>query len=171
MYARRFLVALPLLFAVACVGGGTGGSAGPEPIPGPGDSEVADAGGSDEEQSSAPADGDGTTTTAKPSAEVEGSCTKDPQPGEEGEELVSELRVVNTGNLGVVVRVSTRWPIGKEEGVGRWSRVRVQQGETVPLTVRMPVYPSVADGVRAALKDGRRCRVRSSVTGAFGIPE
>ncbi len=171
MHLRRALAALLLLLAAACTGDGDGRAAQP-PAPDSTDTRAVDTTASDPADTTAapPASEDETTTTAKPDAEVKGRCKRQPQLGDEGEELVANLKVVNTGNLGVFVRVASRWPIDKNEGVARWNRVKIEQGETLPLNVRMPVFPTVADGVRDALERGRPCRVRHRVTGAFGIP-
>lgn len=178
---RRFATALlALLLTGACVGGGTD-PAQPQPAPGQN--------GGGDEQSQAP-DGDAVdpaedgeisaepnesedsgTVTANPAATLEGKCTREPQAGPDGEELVAELDLVNTGNIGVAVRVSCQWPTGKRDGITRWIRVRVEPGETLPVTVRLPIATETADEIRKALEKGQRPRKRQRITGAFGVPQ
>lgn len=177
MYRRLASALLVLLLAGACVGGGTNPG---EPQPAPvqndaGKSETDPAGGDgnngDGEDTASPAESDDPgTVTANPEAQIEGKCTREPQEGAEGEELVSELRVVNTGNLGVAVRISTQWPVGKTEGLTRWTRVRLDEGASEPVRLTLPIDADTAAAVRDAIEQGRRCRVRQRITGAFGMP-
>ena len=165
MHARRALVGLPLILALACSPGGD--EAPPQPAPAGSDASAGDetpASGGEEPSEEG-------VVTGQPSAELEGSCEPKPQ-GEPGAEvLVAELRVVNTGNLGVKVQVASRWPINRANGLSRWRRVRVPAGETLDVTVRMPVDEATARGVKRAVDRGRTCTTRSRVTGAFGMPD
>ena len=177
MTLRTALAALLLVLAVGCNGDGDGVVT-PQPQPaqsdqaGGGDGGKGGEGDSSEPSGAAQEDGqdDGNTITANPAAELEGSCKQRPREGDDGQELVARLRVVNTGNLGVVVRVSSQWRLGNEDGISRWTRVRVEQGETLPVNLRLPVSESVAQDALDAADNGRRCSTRSRVTGAFGMP-
>lgn len=173
MHLRLSLALLSLLLGVGCVGGGSSpGSSQPEPPAQVDESDAItapDEGGGTADTQPSESDDSG-TVTARPEAEIEGRCERQPRATDTGEELVADLRVVNTGNLGIVVRVSSRWPLDADGGVLRWSRVRVPEGKSKPLTIALPVDTTVADSVRAAVEAGRKCRVRSSVTGAFGVP-
>lgn len=171
MSHRPARAALLLVLAMGCVNGGDNPAA-PEPAPLQADEATGATGatGAAEATQSAPPAGDDTTTTARPSAELEGSCRRRPQDGEQGPELIARLRVVNTGNLGVVVRVSSHWPLGADSGASRWTRVRVEQEQTERVTLRLPVSEFLAAQSRAAAAEGRRCFARSRVTGAFGLP-
>lgn len=173
MTVRPALAALFLVLATGCVNAGDDNTAAPQPAPGRSEAEGGANGaqGDGETQAGEPAPSeDGNTTTARPSAELEGSCKQKPREGEEGQELIARLRVTNTGNLGVVVRVAAQWPLAPDEGVSRWARVRVEQGDTMPVTLRLPVTESVAQEALAAADSGRKCWTRSRVTGAFGMP-
>jgi hypothetical protein len=172
MQIRRALVLLPLILALACFPGGGGDNAQPQPAAGGSDGAAAgDDDQGDDDQGDDGAGEDSDTVTAEPSVEIEGDCEEQPQ-GKAGKQtLNAQLDVVNTGNVGVIVRVGTRWPLKGRAAVVSWHRLQVEQGETKPLTVRTAVPDELADSVRAAVDNGRTCKFRSRVKGAFGMPE
>lgn len=166
MQIRRGIVALPLLVALACTPGGN--TAEPlQPAPGEQGQASGEQGGG---ASEAPAGDAGDATVAKPDAEVQGSCRKRPRADNT---LVAKLDVVNTGNVGVIVRVVAAWPQvrgGGPGGITRWKRVRVDQGDTVPVVLRLSVPAKDATAVREAVRRDRTCRTWRRVVGAYGTP-
>lgn len=176
MHGRQVVVIVPLLLALACSSGGENGAA-PQPAPGAdGNQSTQDGGGNGGDGGAAASEtpdeaGNEDTVTAEPAAELKGSCTPKPKTVDGVQQLVAELELVNTGNLGVKVRVASRWPINRANGVTRWRRMRVDQGETVPVTIRLVVDETTAKGVRRGISRGRKCTVRSRVLGAYGVPE
>lgn len=173
MHRRPALVLLPLIFALACSPGGGTDRAAPQPAPGAdrGADDNAQTDGGDGSASDTPAEaGDENTVTAEPAAQVKGTCTPKPITEDGVDQLVAKLQVVNTGNIGVKVRVVSRWPISRTGGISRWQRLRVDQGETRPVTIRMTVDESTAEEVREGIKRGRRCTIGRRVVGAYGVP-
>lgn len=170
MHGRRALVVVPLLLALACSPGDTDQAA-PQPAPA---AEGRDGGGQDGESTaseSADVAGDEGTVTAQPAAELRGECTPKPRTEDGVEHLVAELEVVNTGNLGVKVQVTSRWPINRANGVSRWRRLRIDEGESVPVDIRLAIDETTANGVRRGIEHGRKCTIRSRVLGAYGVPD
>ena len=174
MHRRRALVLLPLILALACSPGGD--QVAPQPAPAgsgaPADGAAGGNGGASEgDQPTGDATEDDGTVTAQPSAELSGTCTPNPRTTDGVNELVADLQVVNTGNLGVKVYVLSRWPMGRTGGVARSRRVNVPQGETVSATLRLVVDDATARAVRRGIARGRKCSARSRVVGAYGVPE
>lgn len=159
MRILRSLVLVPLLLALACT-------------PGPGEEpSQPSAGGAGAETAAAQQPAAGTASedpnVAKPAAELEGECR--PRPTAQGD-LVANLQVVNTGNIGVVVRVATKWPLAGGGGLNTWDRVRVEAGETLPVTLRLRLDRREAQRVATAVNRGRTCNSGRRILGAFGVP-
>ena len=101
---------------------------------------------------------------AEPSVELKGRCVRRPT---EGDELLANLQVVNTGNIGVKVRVIAVWPREGRARTSVYDAVEVDSGETAPLRLRLDIGPEEAASILAR---GGRCQVRRRVFGAFGLP-
>ena len=159
MLFRLSAPAVVLLLALAC---SPGGGTVPEPAPQGGDpSEQADG----QEDSNGE---DGAEATLAADAEVNGTCRTQPRQGNDGAELVADVEVVNTGDLGVKVRIAARWPQPNGQGIIHWKRVNVEQGGTRELTLRLAVGDAEAEAVRDAVKLDRICSVKHRVIGAYG---
>jgi hypothetical protein len=159
MFVRLSASIVALLLALAC---SPGDGSVPEPAP-QGDAPSEQAG------TSRSADaGDGASVTVQADAQVNGTCRPKPREGKRGQELVADVEVVNTGDLGVKVRIAAKWPQLKGQGVIRWKRVNVEQGDTRALTLRLAVAPAEADSVRQAADEGRMCALTHRVIGAYG---
>ena len=152
MHIRLGLAALPLALLLACSPGGDS----PQPSADGGQDQPGGQSGASEDPS-----------VARPAAEVRGDCR--PRPTGDGT-LVAQLDVVNTGDIGVDVRVFVRWPQAGGDAVTKSQRTKVELGETKPLTARLRMDPDEAEAVRRAVKRGRTCHVRHRVLGAFGAP-
>ena len=152
MHIRLGLAALPLALLLACSPGGDT----PEPSVDGGQNKPGGQGEASEDQS-----------VARPAADVQGDCR--PRPTADGT-LVARLDVVNTGDIGVDVRVFVRWPQVGGDAVTKSQRTKVELGETKPLTARLRMDPAEAEAVRKAVRRGRTCSVRHRVLGAFGAP-
>lgn len=160
MLLRLLASATALLLALAC---SPGGGSVPEPAPQGGDpAEQADGGDGDN------AGGDDASVTLAADAEVNGTCR--PQPRQRGDttELVANVEIANTGDLGVKVRIAARWPQPQGKGIIRWKRVNVEQGETRELTLRLGIGDAEAKAVRAAVELDRTCSLSHRVIGAYG---
>ena len=148
----------PLLLALACT-------------PGPGEEPTQPSAGGAAGGETAPAEPEGAgtatedPTVARPAAELQGECRAKPTAQDD---LVAKLRVVNTGNIGVVVRVATKWPLAGGGGLNTWERVRVEAGETLPVTLRLRLDPEEAQQFRTAVNRDRTCHTGRRVVGAFG---
>ena len=159
MLLRLSAPAAVLLLALAC---SSGGGAVPEPAPQGGDlSEQADG------QEGSNGEGDASVTLAA-DAEVNGTCRPQPRQGRDGAVLVADVEIANTGDLGVKVRIAARWPQPKGQGIIRWKRVNVEQGDTREMTLRLAVGDVEAEAVREAVKLDRTCSVTHRVIGAYG---
>ena len=158
MLIRLTTLATVLLLALAC----SPGAGGEQPAPQAGDGEQTDASGDGS------AGQDPGSVTVKAGAEVEGTCRPKPREGDDGEELIADVEVANTGDLGVKVRVAAKWPQPQGQGVIRWKRINVEQGDTRNLTLRLAVGDAEAEAVRQAVAQGRTCAVSHRVIGAFG---
>lgn len=157
MFVPRVLVVLPLVFALACSGGGE--------TPAPPGAEAT----SVQEQPGGPAS-EG-VSTARPAADIDGECEPTPQETEDGRyELGADITVVNTGNLGVKVRVAAAWPQPKGRGLTRYQRISLDEGESRELRLRLVVGGNEAGAINKAMGNGRQCRLSHRVVGAFGAP-
>ena len=169
MHILRSLVLVPLLLALACSPGPGQEPPAPGETRGAGNPGGAAGGEGDEPAASEPDDAAAASddpNVAKPAAEIEGECRPRPNPQND---LVARLRVVNTGNIGVNVRVAAKWP--QPNGALQTSqRARVEAGETLPLTLRIRTDRGQGKLVNRAVDDGRTCRVTKRVLGAFGLP-
>ena len=160
MLLRLSAPAVALLLVLAC---SPGGDNVPQPAP---------QGGASSEQAGGPDDNaageDDADVTLEADAQVDGTCRPRPRQGANGEELVANVEIANTGDLGVKVRIAARWPQPKGQGIIRWKRVNVEQGDTRSLTLRMAVGEAEAEAVRDAIKLDRTCSLTHRVIGAYG---
>ena len=150
-----------LLLALAC---SPGGDAVPQPAP-QGGAPSQPAG---DRSDPAGEDTDDADVTVAADAKVDGTCNPRPREGKDGEELTADIEIANTGDLGVKVRVAAKWPQPQGQGIIRWKRVNVEQGETRKLTLRLAVGAAEAEAVRTAADQGRTCGLTHRVIGAYG---
>lgn len=153
----RVAPATLLLLVLACSPGGN-----PTPAP----QQPPDPGGTAAAGTAAPDD----AVVAQPAAQVDVDCSPQPRQGEDGPELVAHAEVVNTGDLGVKVRLVARWPQPQGKGLIRTRRVNVAEGERRQVTLRIAVGEPEAEAVRERAKQGRTCSATHRVIGAFGAP-
>lgn len=158
MSILRSLVLVPLLLVLAC-----SAQPGGEPMQPGGDG----AGGANATSNTSETAEDDDSNVAKPAVELEGECT--PRPNENND-LVADLRVVNTGNIGVTARVMVKWPQARDRGLTTWQRVRVEAGKTLPLTLSLRMDAKEAKLVDEAIDRNRKCRIGRRIIGAFGVP-
>lgn len=131
------------------------------------------AGPADDQEAAPPASeevDDSGAVIARTAMELEGDCS--PRPRREDGRLVlaADLEAVNTGNVGVRARIRVSWPRMPFARVTTSRTVSVEQGQTVPVEVRLPVSRGEARDVTRAADRGRQCHVRHRITGAFGAP-
>ena len=162
MPVLRALLLLPLVLVLACSGGGE-----ETPAPNPGQeqpSEVAS-------QSAPEPSEDPNTVEARPAAELKGDCETKPHVTDDGRIVLrANVRAVNTGNLGVRVRVAAFWPQPDGVGVSRFQRLSLEEGQSEDLRLRLVVGEEEAEAIEKATAKGRKCRASLRVTGAFGAP-
>lgn len=162
MPVLRALLLLPLVLALGCSGGGQ-----ETPVPDPGQAGPSD----DAAQSAAQPSEDPNTVEASPAAELEGRCETKPHTTDDGRFVLrANLRAVNTGNLGVRVRVSAFWPQPNGRGISRYQRLSLEEGQSEDLPFRLVVGEEEANAIEKATARGRECRASLRVTGAYGAP-
>ena len=110
------------------------------------------------------------TLKADPGVKVEGNCVRKPAEHADQDVLEADVQVVNTGNIGVKVRVIAVWPRQGRARTAVFDAVEVKTGETVPLHLRLDVSGEEAASIRHAVDQGRRCHLRRYIIGAFGLP-
>lgn len=163
MPVLRRLLLLPLVLALACSGGGE-----ETPVPNAGQAQPTDAAG----QSATEPSEDPNTVEASPAAELEGRCETNPHTTDDGRFVLrANLRAVNTGNLGVRMRVSVFWPQPDGFGVSRSQRLNLEEGQSRDLRLRLVIGENEAEAVEQATSRGRKCRIYKRIFGAFGVPE
>src|SRR5688572_28096858 len=109
-------------------------------------------------------------TVARTEIEIRGRCRELPRQTDEGYVLIANLTAVNIGNVGVNAKVTVTWPRTPRARVLTFRKVAVDQGESAPIKVELPISDVEATGVQNAVGNGRRCTVRHRINGAFGTP-
>ena len=110
------------------------------------------------------------TVEADPAVKVEGNCVRKPAERADQDVLQADVQVMNTGNIGVKVRVIAVWPRQGNARTAVFDAVQVKHGETVPLHLRLDVSGEEAASIRHAVDQGRKCHLRRHIIGAFGLP-
>ena len=162
MPVLRALLLLPLVLALACSGGGE-----ETPAPNAGQAQPSD----NASQSAPEPTEDPNTVEANPTAELEGGCETKPRIAEDGHPVLwANVRAVNTGNLGVRVRVAAFWPQPGGLGLSRFQHLSLEEGQSEDLRLRLVIGEEEAEAIEKVMSKGRECRANLRVTGAFGAP-
>ena len=107
---------------------------------------------------------------ADPRVKVNGDCTPEPLADAAGLYVGADLRVRNTGNIGIQARVKVVWPLTGSQRLVKAQLVRLRPDRAKSVAVRVALTQEDADALTQAVANGRTCRVTSSVVGAFGTP-
>ena len=137
------------------------------PAPGTTDTSTSAASEASEQATDSPAN---KPLAADPRVKVKGDCAPEPLTDAAGLYVGADLRVRNTGNIGVEARIKVVWPLTGSQRLVKARVVRLRPDRAKSVDVRVALTQEDADALTQAVADGRACRVTSSVVGAFGTP-
>lgn len=161
MHVLRALALLPFVLLLACSTDGETPAV-PDPVEGATNEQPAE---------DPPPSEDANTIEAEPAAELEGGCQTKPHVTGDGRVVLrADVRAVNTGNLGVRVRVAAFWPQPEGRGISQFQRLSLEQGESRDLRLGLVIGEEEAKAIERATSRGRKCRATLRVTGAYGVP-